>query len=44
MKVDSELYPTQVELLQYKVALDVVYIPLYSGKDKLILAQGEGSG
>ena len=42
MKVDNELYPTQVELLQYKVALDIVYIPLYSGKDRLILAQGEG--
>ena len=44
MKVDSELYSTQVELLQYKVALDIVYIPLYLSKDRLILAQGEGSG
>ena len=44
MKVDSELYLTQVELLQRKVALDIVYIPLYLGKDKLILARGEGSG
>ena len=42
MKVDNELYPTQVELLQYKVALDIVYIPLYLSKDKLILTQGKG--
>jgi hypothetical protein len=43
-KVDGELHPTWVESLWYKVALDMVHIPLYLGKDRLILARGEGSG
>jgi hypothetical protein len=33
-----------VESLWHKVALDIVHIPLRLGKDRLILARGEGSG
>jgi hypothetical protein len=43
-RVESELYPTWVQALWHKVALDVVHMPLRSGKDRLVLARGEGSG
>jgi hypothetical protein len=43
-RTQSELHPTWVQDLWHKVALDVVHMPLRSGKNRLVLLRGEGSG
>jgi hypothetical protein len=42
--MESKLYLTWVQVLWHKVALDIVYMPLYSGKDRLVLARKKGLG